>query len=68
MKKTIVVLVVLLGLLLVGCSDFTNPLNSDITIQSGNNENGSGNNENGSGNNENGSGNNENGSGNNENG
>ncbi len=61
-------LAVMLGLFFVGCSDFSNPLNSDFNISGGNNENGGGNNENGGGNNENGGGNNENGGGNNENG
>ena len=54
MKKILLLLTLLLGISLTACSDFTNPLNSDVTISGGNNENGGGNNENGGGNNENG--------------
>ena len=72
MKKKIILVLSLLLLGIMGCSDFANPLSSDETFQimdlSGGNENGSGGNENGSGGNENGSGGNENGSGGNENG
>ncbi len=61
MKLKLIVLIALSTLLITACSDFTNPLSSEVDFSSGQSENGSGQSENGSGQSENGSGQSENG-------
>ena len=55
MKKILLLLILLLGISLTACGDFTNPMNSSPSVfEGGNSENGGGNSENGGGNSENG--------------
>jgi len=68
MKLKLIVLIALSTVLITACTDFTNPLSSEVDYYSGTNSNGSGTNSNGSGTNSNGSGTNSNGSGTNSNG
>lgn len=68
MKLKLIVLIAVSTALITACTDFTNPLSSDVDIDSGINQNGSGINQNGSGINQNGSGINQNDSGINQNG
>ena len=63
MKKNIILVLSVLMLGIVGCSDFSNPLSSESSqiIGSGGSQNGSGGSQNGSGGSQNGSGGSENG-------
>ena len=54
MKLKLIVLIALTTMLITACSDFTNPLSSEVDFNSGINQNGSGINQNGSGINQNG--------------